>query len=379
MFDFDTPVWRKETDSIKWQKYHGTDILPMWVADMDFRSPPAVIEALQRRVEHGVFGYGTILPASREAVMDYLHRTYGWRVEPQWLVWLPGVVTALNVACRSVGVRNDLILTTTPVYPPFLSAPGNSGRRLATTRMVQRDDGWQMDFEDLARGMKQKPSLFILCNPHNPCGRIFRREELERLAGICLEHDAFICSDEIHCDLILDENRGHIPIATLSDEVARKTITLMAPSKTYNIPGLGCSFAIVPDDTVRRRFKRTMAGIVPHVNVMGMVAARAAYRQGHDWLSAVIDYLRDNHDMVFQAISAMEGLSMNRAEATYLAWIDVRNLGFNDPAAYFEQAGVGLSDGRDFDGPGYIRLNFGCSRKLLSQALDRMAAAVAAL
>ncbi len=376
MFDFDTPVQRLGTDSTKWHKYGDKDIIPMWVADMDFQSPPAVMEALHARVDHGVFGYGRVEDAAMETILAYLQRAFGWQVDPHWLIWLPGLVTGLNVACRSVGNRDDEVLTTIPVYPPFLTAPRHSGRRLATTSMVYADNRWEIDLDDMEKSIGDDTALFILCNPHNPTGRVFHHDELTRLARICSAHDVVICSDEIHCDLILDPNSRHIPIASLSAEVAQNTITLMAPSKTYNIPGLSCSFAIIPNHSLRRRFKHAMDGIVPHVNVLGLVAAKAAYQKGQAWLDAVKIYLRNNHDMVFDAIDTVNGLTMTPAEATYLAWIDSRDLNTTDPALFFEQAGVGLSNGNDFKGPGYVRLNFGCPRPLLSKALKRMADAV---
>jgi cystathionine beta-lyase len=376
VLNFDSSPDRRDTDSAKWRKYHGKDIIPMWVADMDFTSPAPVMEALHQRIDHGVFGYGAPGPTLAATVTDYLQRSFQWTVDPRWIVWLPGLVPGLNIACRTVGEPGDAVLTTVPVYPPFLSAPKNMRRRLITSRLRRADDLWEMDFDDLQNSIDDQTRLFILCNPHNPTGRVFTRDELTTLAQICLDRDLVVCSDEIHCDLIMDPKCRHIPLASLSSEIARRTITLMAPSKTYNIPGLGCSFAVISDDALRRRFKRAMAGIVPHVNVLGMVAAQAAYRDGGPWLAAVLDYLRKNLAMVAQAVDRMPGLSMGRVQATYLAWIDVGELAIDHPGAWFEGAGVGLSDGIEFDGPGFVRLNFGCRRALLSRALERMAAAV---
>lgn len=348
----------------------------MWVADMDFTSPAPVMEALHQRIDHGVFGYGTISRALTATVIDYLQRSFQWQVDPKWIVWLPGLVPGLNVACRSVGEPGDAVLTTVPIYPPFLSAPGNTRKRLITSRLHHNNYYWEMDWDDLRKSIDDRTRLFILCNPHNPTGRVYTRDELTMLARICLDRDLVICSDEIHCDLIMEPGCRHVPMASLSPEIARSTITLMAPSKTYNIPGLGCSFAVISDDTLRRRFKRAMAGIVPHVNILGMVAAQAAYQYGGPWLNAVIDYLRGNRDLAAQAVDRMPGLSMGKVQATYLAWIDTRELKIDNPGKWFESAGVGLSDGNAFDGPGFVRLNFGCQRALLSQALDRMTAAV---
>lgn len=378
MYDFDNPPDRRGTDCAKWHKYHARDIIPMWVADMDFASPPPVMEALHQRISHGVFGYGTVNQSLVNAVLNYLNKSFQWSVEPRWIIWLPGLVTGLNVACRSVGDSRDAVLTTVPIYPPFLSAPGYSDRRLITSSLqCSNRQYWEMDFDSLEKTIDKQTRLFILCNPHNPTGRVFTRKELSTLAQICLENDLVICSDEIHCDLILEPGCRHIPLATLSPDIARRTITLMAPSKTYNIPGLSCSFAVIPDDKLRRRFKQAMAGIVPHVNILGMVAAQAAYEHGQSWLDELRVYLLANRTETWQAVSKMAGLKMGAGQATYLAWIDARDMNLSDPAKWFEDAGVGLSNGAEFGRAGFVRLNFGCRRSLLLQALERMAISIA--
>lgn len=376
MFDFDTLIDRKESDSHKWRKYRGKEIIPMWVADMDFASPPAVIQALQKRVDHKIFGYGEPDPRLKELICDHLLQSYLWVISPDWIVWLPGLVTGLNVACRSVGRPGSGVLTTTPVYPPFFTAPRFAGKRLQTCALTFSDKRWQVDIEALRQAMDAKTALFLLCNPHNPTGRVFTRNELETLADLCLRSNLTICSDEIHCDLVLEPGCKHLPMASLAPEVARRTITLMAPSKTFNIPGLGCAYAVISDPKLRSRFKRAMDGIVPHINLFGFVAAQAAYAHGKAWLVALLDYLRVNRDLVYEAVQQMEGLRMGPVEATYLAWIDARHAHFQDPARFFEQSGVGLSDGAYFDAPGFVRLNFGCQRNLLQTALQCMTHAV---
>ena len=376
---FDTIIDRKNTDSAKWQKYNDRDILPMWVADMDFRSPQPVLDALHERVDHGVFGYGMPGSELEEAICSYVQRTHAWRIDPGWIVWLPGLVSGLNVACRSVGAPGDAVLTTVPVYPPFLAAPGNFDRPLLKSRMLVEENRWVMDFSDIENKAAANTRLFILCNPHNPTGRVFALEELNRLADICARHNVVICADEIHCDLVLEPGCRHIPLASLSDEIASNTITLMAPSKTFNIPGLSCSFAIISNDGLRRRFKKAMGGIVPHNNVLGMAAARAAYEHGGSWLEELVEYLRINRDLLTESVAQMPGLEMTPIEATYLAWIDVRNVPVADAMQWFEDAGVGLSNGDEFDGHGYLRLNFGCPRPILHQALERMSTALSGL
>jgi cystathionine beta-lyase len=372
MHDFDRPVDRRGTYSLKWDLYKGREIIPLWVADMDFRVSTAIIRALEDHVDHGVFGYTLVPDELVDVVIRRLAAQYQWKIEGHWIVWLPGLVSGINVACRAVGDAGDEILTTVPVYPPFLTAPGNSSRELRTVSLMERTGGWEFDFDLLERAITPRTRMLLLCSPHNPTGRVFTRDELSTLAEICERNDLVICSDEIHCELVLDKDREHIPTAILSPEVERRTITLMAPSKTFNIPGLGCAFAVISDEPLRRRFLGAMKGIVPHVNALGYTAALAAYRDSRDWHLAMLDYLRENRDSVERSIEAMPGLSIHHVEATYLAWIDTRQAGMENPVTVFEEAGVGLSDGKPFGAEGFVRLNFGCPRPMLEEALQRM-------
>jgi cystathionine beta-lyase len=375
-FAFDTVIDRSETASLKWERYRGRDIIPLWVADMDFQSPPAVLAALRERVDHGVFGYTTPPQALEATVLAMLEEEYGWRVAEDWLVWLPGLVCGLNVACRAVGEPDDEVLTFTPVYPPFLTAPANSRRAIVKVPLRLAAGRWEADLAELELAITSRTRLLLLCNPHNPVGRVWTAAELSDIANLAERRDLIICADEIHAGLILDEEKRHIPIATLSPDTARRTITLHAPSKSYNIPGLGCSFAVIADPGLRLRFLQVMAGIVPHVTTFGYTAALAAYRHGEAWRRELLVYLRGNRELVETGVGRMPGLTMGHVEATYLAWIDARQTGVEWPARFFEEAGVGLSDGADFDAPGFVRLNFGCPRPLLAEALRRMAAAV---
>ena len=371
-FDFDTVIDRRGGDSLKWNKYAGRDILPLWVADMDFAAPPAVIGALQRRITQGCFGYGKPWPGLMDAVIGYLQRRYGWEVSPEWLVWLPGLVTGINTACRAV---EGGVITATPVYPPFLSAPQFSGQALVKVPLCLAKGRWGWDFARLEAEITPYTRLLLLCHPHNPVGRAWTDEELGTLADFCRRHELIVCSDEIHCDLVLDNDRPHRPLATLDPDMAQRTITLMAPSKTYNIPGLGCSFAVIPDASLRRRFADAMRGIVPDVNLLGWVATEAAFTECAAWHAALLTVLRRNRDRVQETVGAIPGLSMTPVEATYLAWIDARGLGQENPARFFEQNGVGLSDGTDFGLPGWVRLNFGCPAATLDTALERIVSA----
>ena len=336
MFDFDSVIERRGTGSEKWDKYRGRGVIPMWVADMDFRSPPAVIDALRQRVEHGVFGYTGPTPEAADAVVEMLGRDHGWTIDPSWLVWLPGLVSGLNVTCRAVGEPGDDVLTLVPVYPPFLSAPRNSGRGLVRVPMHEQGNRWTIDFGRLKAAVTPRTRLLLLCNPHNPVGRVFDRSELERLAEVSAAADLVVCADEIHCGLVLDPHKPHIPFATLAPGIAQRTITLMAPSKTFNLAGLGCSFAIIPSEPLRRRFLQAKAGIVPMINPFGYVAARAAYRECEDWRRELIDYLRRNRDTLADALKAMPGHpTLAPVEGTYLAWIDAAAHGHRRAGAVF--------------------------------------------
>lgn len=371
-FDFDALIDRRETDSDKWDKYKGQDVLPMWVADMDFLSPPCVIEALTKRVAHGVFGYTNTPSELIEVVLAHVQKDFGWTIQPEWIVWLPGLVCGLNVLCKTTPEQGDEIMTFTPIYPPFLSAPALAGRQLIKLPLQLKGDQWVMDFEALEAAITPKTRMILLCNPHNPTGRSWSKNELLELARLAQKHDLIMGSDDIHAGLILDTDKHHTPIASLSPEIAARTITLFAPSKTYNIAGLGCSFAVISDPTLRRRFITAKGRIVPHVNLLAYTAALAAYKEGEPWRLQLIDYLRGNRDWLEAEMATMPALTLAHVEATYLAWIDARGLGVQNPAQWFEQAGIGLSDGADFDAPGFVRLNFGCNREQLKEALSRM-------
>jgi len=369
---FDEPVDRKHTSSLKWDRYADRDVIPLWVADMDFRSPPEVIAALQERVAHGVFGYTRPPQELTEAIVKDVADSFSWEIQREWIVYLPGLVCGLNIAARAVGTHGDDQITFTPVYPPFFAAPRDAGRNLIQVPLLNADNAWSIDFDALQAAITPNTSLLLLCNPHNPVGRVFTVAELKRLAKICLAHDIAICSDEIHNGLVLDPQVRHVPIAALAAAVAQRTITLMAPSKTYNIPGLACSFAIIPNPDLRKAFCKVMDGIVPHVNLLGYTAALACYRDSQAWHAQLLEYLRSNRDLVEQSIAFIPELSIAHCEATYLAWIDARKLGVDDAAKFFEKGGVGLSNGIEFGLPGFVRLNFGCRRELLEEALKRM-------
>ncbi len=374
---FDTVYDRRGTDSQKWQKYEGRDILPMWVADMDFKAPAPVLEALHARIDHGIFGYARPEASCRDAVVAMLEREYGWRIEPEWLVWLPGLVVGINVASRAFCGESESVLTTTPIYPPFIVGPKFQDRAVVKAKMALDGDRYVMDWDALEAAVQPSTRLFLFCNPHNPCARVFERAELEKVLEFCERHDLICCADEIHCELLLD-GRKHIPLASL-DGAAKRVFTFIAPSKTYNLAGLGCSIGIFPDDTLRRRFTAATRGIVAEVNNLGYTACEAAYRHGQDWRDELQSYLAGNRDAIRHFVrSALPEIGLYQHEATYLSWMDVSKLGLKDPVGHFEAHGLGLSDGAFFDDPTHVRLNFGCPRATLQEGLRRLQAGVEA-
>ncbi len=377
-FDFDEAMDRHGQWSLKWERYPGRDVIPMWVADMDFRCPPAITDVLRARIDHGVFGYVEPGPELVETLAARIADSYGWTTHPDWYVWLPGLMSGLNVVCRAVGEPGDDVLTGVPIYPPFLSAPLNAARRCVRVPLSLESGRWHFDAQALTQAITPRSRLLLLCNPHNPVGRVWSREDLLALANVATAHDLTICSDEIHCGLVLDADKPHVPLAALAPEIADRTITLMAASKTFNLPALGCAFAIVPNADLRARLRRVMAGLVHRPLGVGLWATLAAYRDGEPWRLELVDYLRRNRDLVAERIAAMPGLKTTHVEATYLAWIDCRDAGLEQPAKFFEAAGVGLYDGADFGTPGWVRLNFATRRTLLVEGLDRMQRALEA-
>jgi cystathionine beta-lyase len=382
-FDFDKVVDRRGTDSNKWHKF-GPDVLPLWVADMDFASPPAVIDALRARVEHGVYGYlREGAPELVEVFTERCRKRYGWDVPRDAIMLAPGVNPANNVAARAACEPGDGFVILTPAYPPLLRVPGNVGLEAQLPVLARRADGrYEIDVDAFERAITPKTRAFLLCNPHNPVGRVYTRAELSRLAEICLRHRLTIVADEIHCDLLYTGHE-HVPMASLGPEVAMHTITMMAPSKTFNQAGLKASVAIVTDPGLRERFQNARKDMVqPTANVMGYTAMVAAYRDGGAWLDALLRYLEANRDYLADYVSRhFSGVTMAKPEGTYLAWLDCRPAGLADPFTFFlEEAKVAFNNGKLFGAPGdgFVRLNFGTPRALLTEGLERMRNALAA-
>ncbi len=354
----------------------------MWVADMDFLSPEPVIHALRERVEHGIFGYPCEPDELKQVIIDHLANKYQWTVVPEEIVLMPGVVNGFNLACQALAKPGEGILIQTPVYAPFFSAQRHARSVSQQVELTRLDNGaYVIDFEKFEQAITDQTRIFILCNPHNPVGRVFKIDELEKMAEICLRHGVIICSDEIHCDLLYSGYQ-HFPIATLQPEISKNTITLMAPSKTYNIAGLSCSFAVIQNADLRHTFQSTSRGLISEVNILGRVAALAAYKEGQPWLDELLCYLEANRDFLYENICReFPGISMGLPEATYLAWLDCRQSGIQgSPYDFFLEKGrVAMNKGDDFgkNGQGFVRLNFGCPRSMLVEALERMKKALA--
>ncbi len=372
MFNFDEPIDRYNTNSFKWDRYANKDVIPVWVADMDFRAAPPIIEALNKITEHGVFGYSRCPDELVTVVMERLEKLHQWKIEKDWIVWIPGLVPAIGLACRMAGQEGDAVMTATPVYHPFMLETIASLRQLQKVPMVLENGRWTIDFELLEQAITPQTKLFLLCNPHNPGGTMFNESELRKLGEICLKHNVLICSDEIHCDLIIDPTKKHISIATLSTELEQNTISLFAPSKTFNIAGLGCSFAVIPNKAIREQFMKTKAGLLPMIPPYSYAAALAAYRDGAEWHADLLDYLRANHAFLLKEVNQMKGLKMQPLEATYLAWIDASGSGIENYVEQLEAAGVGVNAGKIFAGEGFFRLNFACTRSTLEEVIRRM-------
>lgn len=386
-YDLDHVPDRRPTDSIKWNQF-DPDVLPMWVADMDYPVAEPILAALRERVDHGVFGYpGFVHPKPgtisdfQELIVERMQHRYGWSVKPEDILLLPGVIVGLNLTCHAQGNPGGGVLIQTPVYPPFFRTAVNAEMNLQESMLKRLPNGqYEVDWDDFEAAFTDHTRIFILCNPHNPVGRVYRQAELEHMAEICLRHGVTICSDEIHCDLLYQGYR-HIPIASLDHEIAQNTVTLMSPTKTFNIAGLQCSFAIVQNLELRKRMEQSMQGLVMWVNLMGMIATIAAYRDGQEWLDQVLRYLESNRDFLADYVEQqLPQLKMVKPEGTYLAWLDCREANITgNPCEFFIQtARVGFNDGATFGkgGEGFVRLNFACTRAALTQALRQMKAAV---
>lgn len=367
----------------KWT-YYPEDLLPMWVADMDFPAPKPILDAIREAVRHGVLGYELPSKTLLETVAARMDRLYGWKVKPEWVIPVTGIVNGFNFAARAFGISKKGYLIQPPVYNEFHELKNNVGLAQLDAPLVQRVRGNILQYEidwDLFRRQAKKAGMFLLCNPHNPLGIIFSRSDLRRMAEICLENKVLMISDEIHSELLLND-RKFTPLAKLASEIAQNSITLIAPSKTFNMPGLFCGFAIIPNKELRDKYANVVGHLRVHVASLGMRAAQVAFSgQCDDWLKELRDYLTGNRDFLVDYITKnMPGVRTTSPQATYLAWLDFTEFEFETSAYqfFFEKAKVALSDGAIFgeNGKGRVRLNFGTSRKILKQGLDRMSQAL---
>lgn len=376
MTDFDTPIARRGTGSLKWDK--RPELNPLWVADMDFVSPPEVIEAIRSRVDHGVFGYAQTHPSLVETLQSYLQNRIGYSAPEEEIVHLGGLVPALSLAARAFGKAGDKVLTCTPVYPPFLGIHHDAAMELLTVDHVDSGGKWTFDWQALEDKVTPDTKIFVLSNPQNPMGRVFTENEITQLASFCEKHNLILLSDEIHCDLILDElQTPHFSALNLSEALRDRTITLLAPSKTYNIAGLGYAFAVIPNDSIRRRFTAARGHTLPEINCIAYYAAEAAYKHGEPWRQDLLAYLRTNRDLLTSTIrERIPGAKVPQIEATYLAWIDCTALQIENPIRAVEDAGLFLSDGAFFGHPRCVRMNFGTQTEGLKSALDKFCTVV---
>ena len=376
MSGHEPPIDRRGTHSVKWEKYAGRDVLPMWVADMDLPTAPFVLDAVRERLDHPILGYTEPPAEMAGAFVDWLERNYAWRVSEEWLVWIPGVVPGFNFAARALATRGRDLVIPAPVYGPILEVPAQAGLQGVISPLAKVRGRWEMDFDDLRSKTRRDTAAVLFCNPQNPTGRVYDRAELETLAELVLEADSAVISDEIHSPIVLDPDKRHIPLASLDPAIESRSISLFAPTKAYNFPGLNAGVAVIPDADVREAFDDAGAGVMAKCSPLAFAAVTAAYRDESTWLEDQNRFLAGNAERVERAVAGLKGVHTTHVEGTYLAWLDVTALGLADPVAAFEQHGLGLHDGEVFGGPGFLRLNLGCSRSLLEVAIDRLTNAV---
>ena len=376
-FNFDALVNRSNTDSIRWDRYASDDVIPLWVADMDFQSPPCVMDALAARVQQGVFGYTHAPDSIRSAIAGYMAEHYDWEVDPDWIVILPSVVSGLYTAVRQLTTPIEHILVPQPVYHHLRLACSEAPRPYTEIPLALENDRWVLPWQTLDSFCQSNTKLALLCNPQNPGGTVYTKSELLQFAAFCEAHDLLICSDEIHAGLVLDEQNRHVPIASLNQRISMRTVTLMSLNKVFNFPGIGLAWAVAENPRLRAAMQTDLHRTIAEPGLLAYSATMAALRDGEEWRQSLLQYLRGNRDYIAKRIDAMPLLKVARVEASYLAWIDCSALGCADPHALFLASGLALSPGAQFNAPQFVRLNFATQRALLEKAMDRMALALA--
>jgi cystathionine beta-lyase len=379
-FEFDKVIDRRNTGSLKWQKYDHQDIIPLWVADTDFKVAPVIQKAIEARVEHGIFGYTRPNEQANQALVNYYQTKHGCHIEADWVVWVPGVVHSLALAVRSLSKQHRKVLTPDIAYPAFHSVVAAASKQAKHLAMTYDQDRLRVDLDALDALDKSDPQdarVMLFCNPQNPGGAVYSKAELLRIDAYCEANNLVLVSDEIHADIIMDQDKHHIPYLQVSSFALNNSIVLGAASKAFNVAGLGCSWAVIANPRIRQAFTQEMHGLTPEINPLGYAASLAALAHGGPWLSAMNDYLRGNRDYLMAEFSHISGINMLPLESTYLAWLNVTALELDDPCAFFEKAGVGLSAGKGFNDGDYLRLNFGCPRSLLENAIARIKTALA--
>ncbi len=370
-FDFESAISRRNTDSLRWDKYPEA-VIPLWVADMDFKSAPCVIEAMTKRVQHGVFGYSHAPNNLQELIAQHLFDEYQWKVDPNWIVILPSVVSGLYTAARQLTRPEEHILIPKPVYHHLRLAALNAPRQFSEIELINQSNRLVFPSSQLDSYKKPNSRLFYLCNPQNPGGTVYSREELLELGKYCTQNNLLICSDEIHAGLVLDQNAKHVPIASLNDEIADRTVTLMSLNKTFNFPGEGLAWVVAKNSALRRAMQTDLHATIPEPSLLSYVCTMAALKDGSPWRLALINYLRENLRLIENVIGEIPKLSLMNTQASYLAWIDCSLLGLEKPEDHFLKHGVALSPGSQFGAPNFVRLNFGTQQSRLREALSRI-------
>ena len=384
-YNFDKVLERHNTGSLKWdfcEIHDGVEVLPMWVADMDFESPAEIVHAMEKRVKHGVFGYTTIPESYYKAVIDWMKRRFNWEIRKDWITTTPGVVSALSLAVLEFTEPGDKVIVQSPVYHPFYKIIRDNGRRVVENMLMREGNRYIMDYEDLEKLIDDNTRMLILCSPHNPVGRVWEKNELMKLSEICMENEILIVSDEIHSDLILEGNR-HIPTASLSKEVEQNCFICTSASKTFNLAGLGCANIIIPNESLFKRYSHLCRNLwIDKPNLFGLVATEAGYRYGEEWLEQLLLYIKGNYELLVSTLKEqLPEVPVLPLEGTYLAWLDFKHIGLaaSDLEEFLiKDAKVWFDDGHKFGsgGEGFQRINLACPKNILQEGLKRVIDAV---